>query len=417
MKSFYLDKKQFLSQEVSQKMLLSPGMCQSLKVLQMPFTELSSWIEEQIEQNPLLEWNPSFSQPIPIKCPEEPIYTPSFFEHLMQQASLVFVRPELLSLAEWILGNLDDTGFYSLPPESIPFSFSKKDLAFCLETIQNFDPPGIASCNLQEYLLLQLENAQKENTLSYLLIRNHFEELLNKTWGPIQKKLNKTFPFLLETLKKEIGHLSLSPLDSFQNTPIHPLIADVFLEEEDWHVEIKQPNLPFCVSYEEQESFTPEDRLFFKNRQMEAKWLFEAIEKRTTTLKKVSEYLIKKQIRYLKRESDTLVSLSIQEISQDLSLHESTILRAIANKNLSCSLGVFPLKKLLSRNLCKDLSCDQTQKLLQKLIAEEDKTAPLSDRELLEKMQTKHGFCCSRRTLTKYRKDLKIPSKGKRKKN
>src|SRR3990167_9521122 len=117
MKSFYLDKKQFLSQEVSQKMLLSPGMCQSLKVLQMPFTELSSWIEEQIEQNPLLEWNPSFSQPIPIKCPEEPIYTPSFFEHLMQQASLVFVRPELLSLAEWILGNLDDTGFYSLPPE------------------------------------------------------------------------------------------------------------------------------------------------------------------------------------------------------------------------------------------------------------------------------------------------------------
>ena len=101
-------------------------------------------------------------------------------------------------------------------------------------------------------------------------------------------------------------------------------------------------------------------------------------------------------------------------ISKELLLHESTITRALADKNLSSPRGVIPLKSLLSKGLSLEVSCDKAKKLLKKLIAEENKQAPLSDRELLEKLK-QLGIPCARRTLTKYRQSLKIPSKQIRK--
>ncbi|MBS0627586.1 MAG: RNA polymerase sigma-54 factor, partial [Verrucomicrobia bacterium] len=114
------------------------------------------------------------------------------------------------------------------------------------------------------------------------------------------------------------------------------------------------------------------------------------------------------------RNSETLIPLSIQMIAKELGFHESTVTRALADKNLSCPRGVIPLKSLLSKGLSEEVSCDKAKKLLKKLIAEENKQTPLSDRALLEKMQ-QLGVPCARRTLTKYRQDLKIPAKQGRK--
>ncbi len=421
-----MESKNNLTSLQKQAILPSLAMQESLKILQMGSEELKIWLEEKITQNPLIDWDEdeeitylqesSFFQEI--GDPENQIpHEISCFEYLMNQAHEVFIKSHL-PMAEWIIGNLDTTGFYTLLEEELPPGFSVKDFHFCLEKIKQFDPPGIGAANIQESLLLQLKSRGKESSLSFLIIKDHWADLIQKNWVSIQKKTGTTSHHLIKAIQVDIAPLNPFPGYRFHKKITPMLSIDIYLVQENQIMQIYlrdsfklKENTNNLVS---KDSLSKEEHLVFKTYQKEARWLINSLEKRKKTLKKVTEYLVSKQIDYLQGNCEALKPIKIKEASLEIGLHESTIARAIENKNLSCSLGIIPLKALFARSLHTDISCDQAKKLLSKLILEENKEAPLSDRELLEKMQLM-GIPCARRTITKYRNSLHIPSQSKRK--
>jgi len=414
--------KNFLSLQNEQKLQISLAMRQSLDVLQMSIDELSFWLEEQIEQNPLLDWKHTPSKKRESDLCIDVAYEPSLFEYLMNQAREQIHEELPLKQMEWVIGNLESTGFFTQSLDTLPDGWAPESLKEILSQLKQFDPPGIGASNLQESLLLQIKALGKESNLSYLIIEQHLDDLLQGRISTIQKKCHVDKQTLHHAIHVEIASLDPFPGLRFQKKITSFITPDVFFIEENgtWKIEINKEKLPqFYIRDMPQNSFfSADDKLFCKQHIAQAKQLTSMIEKRCQTLYKVTNYLVGKQINYLMEETSALLPLSIAEIALELELHESTITRAIGNKYLACKWGTISLKSLLSKPLNKtdeNVSSDQAQKLLQKLIAEESKKSPLSDRELLEKMK-QVGMSCSRRTVTKYRQSLHIPSKRFRKK-
>ena len=165
-------------------------------------------------------------------------------------------------------------------------------------------------------------------------------------------------------------------------------------------------------------SLNSEEKKFCRPYIAQAKWMEKMVYKRHNTLKAVSLFIAKKQLPYLQENSPSLEPLCIREIAEALDMHESTVSRALSQKSIACKWGTFPLKNLLSKPVSKkmqNISSDKAQKLLCKLIADEDKKSPFSDQELVIKLRNQ-GIHCARRTVTKYRQTLKIPPAFSRKK-
>lgn len=419
----------------SLKIQNSLAMQNSLSVLQMPIEELSLWIQSQIEENPMLEWDETspkerISPPRKQKnfscgfVDDNLAYEPSLFEYVMTQVRQTITEPLALEKMEWIVGNLEETGFFTTSFESAPNNWNLEELSSLLKELQQLSLPGIGARNLQESLLLQLKAKGEESSLGYKIIEHDLENLIQGRLLILQKKYQVDEKSLYEAIHHKISSLDPYPGLRFGKN-ISPFVTpDLFLLEENslWKVVINEEKLPaytikpFPAQFGQ---FNAEDKLFFRKYMGQAKWAHYAIEKRRETLQKIAEHLIQAQTHYLKGDSDSLVPLTVQEIAEKTSLHESTVARAVCNKYLSCSLGVIPLKSLFSKCLNKEsehISSDQAQKLLQKLIAEEDKKKPLSDKALLEKMRTV-GVPCARRTVTKYRQILHIPARRFRKKH
>lgn len=413
------DPKHFLSLHTEQKFHLSLAMRQSLDVLQMPIDDLAFWVEEQIMENPLLEWKNTPSKKGESFLEIDMAYEPSLFEHLIVQAREE-IREELsLKQMEWIIGNLESTGFFTQPLDLLPEGWKQEDIEALLSKLKTFDPPGIGAKDLQECLLLQLKSAKKENSLSYTILRDHLEDLLHGKLTLLQKKCKVDEKEIHFAIYSEIAALDPFPGLRFQKKLTSFITPDVFFIEENdsWKIEINEEKLPsFDIRDIPQGStLTQEDKLFCKRHIAQGYQIAQMIVKRGITLYKVAKYLAEVQINYLKEETSSLVPLTVAEIAEKLEVHESTVTRTLNHKYLSCKWGTIPLKNLLSKQLSENVSSDQAQKLLQKLIAEESKKKPLSDRELLEKMK-EVGVSCSRRTVTKYRQSLRIPGRHSRKK-
>lgn len=434
---------QSLTVKPQQKLLATLALQQALQVLQMPILELSNWVQTQIEQNPLLEWTDQNNlpeeertsdpgeytisgktnkSPLPDKILEiqQPI---SLYEHLMNQAQHAFTTQVEIDFAEKIIGNLDERGFFSSSLETLSDNLLPEHQERILHIIQEFDPPGIGSCSLQESLLTQLRAQGKTKELAYAIVEQCFEDLIHNRIPSIQKKLGHSETNIQEAIKQEISVLDPFPGYRFRPIANMPLVPDIFVssdEEGKWKVEVNDSLLPSYryVSQYHEALFTNErDRRFIRKHMTSAKWLDRTIQKRNQTLRSITEYLMKAQPHFFTGHHEKIDPLSIKEVSEALGLHESTVARAVSQKYLSCPMGIFSLRKFFSQPVNKNsqnISCDTAKKTLRRLIDSENKKHPMSDQQLLEKMR-KMGIPCARRTVTKYRKSLHIPSRKFRK--
>lgn len=376
---------------------ISQNMQTSLTVLQMPFQELAVWLDTTVTENPFLEWQ------------EEPertgfSYDPSrqdvaeslsLYTHLMRQLPASLPDPALLPIAEWIVGNLDRSGFFTESFEEIPFPCKKEDFLFCLSIVQQLDPPGVGAENLRHSLLLQLRARGIDSPL--------LTAVLSGTSGS---------PDDISLLRKLLA--SVPDIDPF---PGHRFLQNpVTLPPPDVVVTLENPSLPISICSPPFPKIVPmpegplssEDKAFCRRYRSKAEHVLFWLRKRNETLEKVARYLTDKQRLFLLGETEAPFSLSIKTAAQDLQLHPSTIHRTVAGKMLCRGNTTISLKSLFPRKLSEEVSAEQAKTLLRKLIAEESKTDPLSDEKLLEKMQ-QFGIPCARRTLAKYRKLLKIP--------
>ena len=395
-----------------QRLIMSVAMERAFYVLQLPIEELADWLEQEIEQNPVLDLSYSSAQEFdPSFVPSKP----SLYDHLLSEIALHFITDEEKEIARYFAGSLDSKGMLTLSTEEIK---GKEEV---LKVFQRMEPKGVGARCVQEALLIQLE--EKKHSLVYSLVSNHYHDLLHLRLQKIAKEMHLTLNKVKTLIHKQLRPLNPFPASGYQDE-INPILtADVTLHNEEglWSVEVNDSSLPpihihpYYLNVLEKKELKNDEIAFIKRHVAAGKWLIRVIERRKKTLQEIATYLLKREKDYFEGIASALTPLTMKELAKALSLSESTITRAIANKALASPRGLLTFRSFFNqglRSIKGKVSNKKAKDLLLKLIEQED--APLSD-EALSKQLLSWGIQCARRTVTKYRKELKIGSACQRK--
>lgn len=396
------------------RLIMTFALRQALEILQMPQQELALWIKGEAERNPLLELEASserskfsLQEDIQIASSE------TLFERLIRQTRENFFLLSDRLIAEKILGHLNEKGFLETSLEEIAKECKKtvSEIEAVLSVLQTFDPPGICARNLQESLLLQLKALGKEKTPAYRLIQICFEDLLHSRFSNIKKKLKLSN---LSEILELLARLHFRPADRFVNETVPLAVPDFYLEKNEgkWTIGLDESELPkihLASQYLSLDPDSPEEKESLRLLKASAKWVLRSLNRRKKLLLQIASVLFRKQIAFLD-QSGPLAPLSLKEISQQLQIHESTLSRALSGKFAQTPRGCISLRSLIS-------SFPETRtakQLLEHLIGNEDKQNPWTDEQLAQELG-KNGFAIARRTIAKYRKQLKVGTAMQRK--
>ena len=296
-----------------------------------------------------------------------------------------------------------------------------------LHLVQKLDPPGVAARDLRECLLLQVTDETPHSEVVRTLLENHLEDIEHNRLPYIQQKTGYDLELIKEAIEV-IRHLNPRPGAEFAPDTNRYVVPDVAVERrEDGTYEIKLlddwvPDVYISRRYIEMckdRNADKDTREYLKKKIQDAQWLRESIEQRRSTLEKVSRAIIERQKPFLDRGPEHIQPLKMQEIADQIEVHVTTVSRAVDDKWIQTPRGVFPLKRFFGGGKEKTDTHEVVawevikQKLLE-IIDNEDKSNPLSDEDLVNRLQ-EAGYPVARRTVTKYRKMLKIPSSRQRK--
>lgn len=398
-----MDPRLFLRLAPERRLIMTYALRQALEILQMSQQELGLWLHSEIEKNPLLELKPLSSKK---RFEGDVPSSPTLYEHLQNQIRENFSEPEDRLLAGVFLEQLDERGFIACPLDTI----SRKPVETVLFVLQTFDPPGIFARNLQEAFLLQLKAKGKSGTVAFRLVETCFEDLLHGRYTAIKKKLGSD----LGSAIRDLARLSFRPADAFAHQPTSPVHPDLHISKIDggWTLELIEDELPkFHIQneYLALEPDTPEEKEALRDFKTQAKWICRSLNRRRNLLREIGRILICKQAPYLDQKGP-LTSLTMRELAEKLEIHESTLSRALADKYASTPRGIIPLRSLISATPATETA----RQILENLISSEDKRKPLTDEELAQELKAK-GFSIARRTIAKYRTQLKLGSASQRK--
>lgn len=344
-------------------------------------------------------------------------------DYLVWQLHFLDLNPEETRIAEEIIGNIDEDGYLKVTVEELKESLGESQAAVekVLKLIQTFDPPGVGAKDLREALLIQISKSEKGNTLARKIIEEHFLLLEKKHFLEIAKKLGVSE----DSVKKaflEISHLEPKPGRIFySNEPITVIPdASVFPDDDNpgqYRIEIHQesvPSLRISPSYRamlKDKKIDVQTRAFLKAKIDSALWLIQAVAQRKSTLRAITEEIVKAQYDFFEKGFSHLKPLRLKDIAEKVSLHESTVSRAMSGKYIATPQGTIPFRSFFSNRMETDDGSLESQKSvterIKQLIAEENKKKPLSDEKLV-KILASEGIKIARRTVAKYRELLRI---------
>jgi len=355
----------------------------------------------------------------------------SLNDHLERQLGELDLDPPLAKLALKIISTLSasDGGFLKVSlTDLLPLDAGAHEMKLveqALTIVQKLDPPGIAARNLKECLLLQLVPTMPSYEELHLLISNHLEDLRDNKLPQIERKTGFSINKIHE-LWDELRKLNPKPASQFTDVYVPPVTPDVQLQVNEkgaYEVVVDEGHTPrlFISKYYrerlESGTATPEETEFIKRKVNSAQWLMEAIEQRRNTLRKVSQAIVNYQQPFLDDGPEHIVPLKMQQIADQVGVHVTTVSRAVDDKWIETPRGLFPLKRFFVGgtvgNDGEDVAWDRIRLKLQELVDQEDKSKPYSDDDLVKQL-SKHGMKVARRTVTKYRKKMGIPSSRQR---
>ncbi|HSG81567.1 MAG TPA: RNA polymerase factor sigma-54 [Gemmatimonadota bacterium] len=372
--------------------------------------------------------------------------TRDLYDHLRDQISLLRLESRQIIIAEEIIGNIDDTGFLTCSLEQIALSlndflssedakaagfgeeepFTVEEVEQVLTVIQNLDPAGIGARDLRECLLLQLREAEQQGTLVYEIIDKHFEQLVNHRWADISKEMGVK-PHEVQSAADEIAKLDPKPGLQYGGGEGNYIIPDLVVEKVDsdyivFHNDTALPRLRLSRSYREvakdKSKFKGDNKEFISNKLNNANWMLQAIEQRRQTMLKVMNFIVNRQRDFFEEGIEHLKPLTLREVAEVISMHESTVSRVTNQKYVQTPRGVFPLKFFFSSGLStdsgEDVSARGIKARIQKLVSEENPKKPLTDQAIVDILK-REGINIARRTVAKYRDQLGILSARMRK--
>jgi RNA polymerase sigma-54 factor len=304
--------------------------------------------------------------------------------------------------------------------------FTIQEAEDMLRILQGFDPPGIAARNLRECLLLQLQDAELEDTLAYRIVREYFDQLINHRWSEISKELSIT-PKDVQSAADDVAKLDPKPGLKYSAPPDNYITPDLIVEKIDGEYlvflnDTSLPRLKLSRAYREiakdKSKFKGENKEFISNKLNSANWMIQAIEQRRQTMLKVMNFIVDRQREFFEKGVQYLKPLTLREVAEVISMHESTVSRVTNEKFVQTPRGVLPLKFFFSSGLSttsgEDVSARGIKAKIEKLVSEEEAKRPLTDQAIVNILRDE-GIQIARRTVAKYRDQLGILSARMRK--
>lgn len=447
-----------LQPKLTYKLRLTPQIKLALNLLQLPLAQLKEYVKEEIERNPLLESgednvispnnkldeilrnianqeDKQYESDVSSQEDEERKQyrenliseTTTLREHLLRQLRLSAKSKQDIEIGEFIIGNIDENGYFrdSLEEAAKEFKVGVLEVEEVLSLIQTFDPTGIGARNLRECLWLQLKARQEENSLAGIIVDKCLGFLEKKRYEYIAKKLGCSDREIKEAIK-EIAKLNPKPGSSFSQEIIHRLIPDAILRKvkdgyevipNDWEL----PHISINPKYKQmlrKKDMAEDVKEYIEERLLSGSALIEALNKRKETVRKIIEEIAYTQKDFLNNGVGYFKPLTLSQIAERIGKHKSTVSRAISNKYLQTPYGILALKDFINSGVEQEngqiLSSKAIKARIKNLIENENKENPLSDRKIASRL-IQEGMSVSRRTIAKYRHHLKIlPSQSRK---
>lgn len=465
-----------LSLRQMQKMVMTPMLQQAINLLQLSRMELLQAVRQEVEQNPVLEEmigeveEPEES-PAASTVAEEPTTEPnrdsdpveidwdsylqdasdyrpsiqyesidrfdgeslltrpnSLQDHLAFQLHLAVKDDELLRLGSLIIGELDDNGYLRSGIEELASlaGASAESMESALRLVQSFDPAGVGARDLRECLLIQLRMRPEEHAVAETIVDSHLHDLERHRFGKIATALGVSLRDVQEAATL-IASLEPKPGKNYSVEEPQYITPDVYILKIDGRllVALNEDGLPrlrvsrYYRQILSRQAIAPrEARGYVEEKMRSALWFIRSIEQRKRTLIKVTESLVKYQRDFFEYGLSHLKPLTLREVADDISMHESTISRVTTNKYVQTPQGLFGLKYFFHRGVPSTVgevvSSRRVRDLVRRYLTEEDSSKPLSDQKIVEILTRVHGVEIARRTVAKYRGQLKIPSSNRR---
>jgi RNA polymerase sigma-54 factor len=468
---------QKLHTKLVQKLILTPSLQQAIKLLPMSTLELRDLLTQEMVENPMLEevpiedaqvaeaqttedkpeakpeaqktdtWDDAdyqyfFGEYLDDgyrpKAPQEVRELPpientlstssSLSDHLLWQLSLQTDDSELRDIGEAIIGNLNDDGYLVASLDELaamgPWPLDQVELS--LRMIQGFDPVGVAARDLQECMMLQLRHLGLEGTPAERIVTDHLRALQNHQIPEISRKLGLSIEELKEHVEI-IRHLDPKPGLRFNPTPSQYVTPDVFVEkiDDEYVVFLNEDGLPqmrISPTYrrllDKDGNHGEETRAYVRDKFNAARWLIKSVQQRQNTIYKVARSIVNFQREFLDQGIEHLRPLVLRDVANDIGMHESTVSRVVTNKYMHTPQGVFEMKYFfhsgISSSYGESVSSVTIKQRIKKIIESEDAKKPLSDSKIVSILQ-REGLVLARRTIAKYREELKIPTSNQRK--
>ncbi len=356
---------------------------------------------------------------------------PSLSDNLLWQLRLSATDPRLLACGKWIIGNIDDDGYLRTPLEelaqqaALPAAIMER----ALELIQSFDPSGVGARSLPECLLIQARQLDLEGTLVEKIIQQHLTDLEKKRYGTIAKELGITLQDVMEAAQIIIHELEPKPGRSYTEEDTHYVVPDVYVVkvEERYVIQLNEEGLPrvrinpyYRKLLGRKEEIDKATKDYIEERLRSAQWLIKGMEQRNKTIYKVAESIVRFQLDFLEQGISHLKPMVLKDVAEDISMHESTISRVTTNKYMHTPQGIYPMKYFFTTGFSggtgSDVSSLTVKDTIQKMIKEEDLSRPLRDQQIVEALKAQ-GVTIARRTVAKYREELRIPPTSVRKRS
>jgi RNA polymerase sigma-54 factor len=468
---------QKLHTKLVQKLILTPSLQQAIKLLPMSTLELRDLLTQEMVENPMLEevpvedaqvaetqtteekpeakpeqqkadnwddadyqyffgeylddgYRPKMPQEVRELPPIENTLstTSSLADHLLWQLSLQTDDPTLREIGEAIVGNLNDDGYLvaSLDELAAMGPWPLEQVEGALRMVQGFDPVGVAARDLQECMMLQLRHLGLAGTPAERIVTDHLKALQNHQIPEISRKLGLSIDDLREHVEV-IRHLDPKPGLRFNPTPSQYVTPDVFVEkiDDEYAVFLNEDGLPqmrISPTYrrllDKDGNHGEETRAYVRDKFNAARWLIKSVQQRQNTIYKVARSIVNFQREFLDQGIEHLRPLVLRDVANDIGMHESTVSRVVTNKYMHTPQGVFEMKYFfhsgISSSYGESVSSVTIKQRIKKIIESEDAKKPLSDSKIVSILQ-REGLVLARRTIAKYREELKIPTSNQRK--
>jgi RNA polymerase sigma-54 factor len=468
---------QKLSIKMSQRLVMTPSLQQAIKLLQMSKLELVEEVQQELLENPVLEESQQVEaaatpekqeadsgEEQPAKDPFEEIDYESYFQdvessytprtprefnqelptfentlaertnladHLTWQLDMSTSSEQVKALGRAIIGNIDEDGYLKATEEEIEQlgPYTAEQVRETLKLVQSFDPIGVAARNLEECLLLQLSHIGEEDTPAVTIVHHHMDKLQNRRF----KELAAELELDMEDLQAEveiIRGLDPRPGQKYNTEESNYVVPDVYVVkvDDEYQIMLNEEGLPRLrispvyrrmVARGAAQKATADVKEYVRNKLRSAFRLIKSLEERQRTIYKVAHSIVKFQREFLDYGIEKLRPLVLKDVADDIGMHESTVSRVVNNKYMHTHRGLFEMRFFFHSGIAltaggASISSLTVKEKIRKIIAEEDSKRPLSDSAIV-KILNAEGLRIARRTVAKYREELKIPSSTNRK--